>query len=178
MRHAKSFLAATILMSLTAPLRPGFGQSPIRLPSGYTTIPDGPGPTPHPSQLKSSSVRPPPDFSLNVYFDQSLPDARKQALQPIKDLLNKAKIGVPDDRIAYFRTALQPNSREVRGWSGEIHSVKQIKGGFLVNLRIYAKQEGMFDSTNMMERYSIINGRISYIGSFVPNDIPRVQIGY
>ncbi len=122
----------------------------------------------------------PPDFSLKVFIGHSTPEAQKEAWQPIKDLLNKARLGVPDDRIAYFQTVIlpEPYARQVWGWSGLIHSVKKVKGGTVVELRITASQSGMVDTANIIERYSILNGKIKYLGFYVPNDIPRVQVGF
>jgi hypothetical protein len=98
--------------------------------------------------------------------------------RPIRDQLNKARIGVPEDRIAYFRSVISPEARQVVGWSGMMQSVKKVKGGVVVDLRIYARQELMQDTANIIERYSLINGKVRYLGYYVPNDIPRVQVGY
>ncbi len=120
----------------------------------------------------------PPDYSLKVFYDHRLPQARKDSLEPVKDLLNKAKLGAPEERIAYFQSIIGPNETQVGGWAGLIHSVKPIQGGQLVELRVTAKQSGGVDTANIMERYSIRNGRIKYLGSYIPNDIPRVQVGF
>ncbi len=177
MLDSKPCFAAVILLLLLGLPEPGVGQDPGPRSDGFTTVPDGPGPVPYPYQPKRQA-QPPPDYSLKVYFDHRLPEAQKQALQPIKDLFNKAKLGAPEDRIAYFRTVISPQSRLVVGWDGLIHSVKPVKGGTVVELRVSARQEGMHDTVNIMERYSIINGKIKYLGSYVPNDYVRGQIGF
>ncbi len=177
MSNARPCFAAIILLLLSSLREPVFGQAPLPPANEMLPIQDGPGPVPHPKQ-PTFPVKPPPDYSLKVYFDHRLPEAQKQALQPIKELFNKAKLGPPEDRIAYFRSVISPEARMVEGWSGLIHSVKKARGGTVVELRIFAKQEGMADTANIMEQYSIINGKIRYIGSFVPNDIPRSQMGF
>ena len=99
-------------------------------------------------------------------------------LRPIRDQLNDAKIGIPDDRIAYFESVISPDAISVGGWRGLIHSFRRVKGGVIVQLRVFAIQSGMKDTANIMERYSLIKGKVEYLGSYVPNDIPRVQIGF
>ena len=121
-----------------------------------------------------------PDYTLKVIFDHRLPDAKKRELQPIKDLFDKAKLGPPKSRVAWFQNVIMPEPAErmVSGWEGLIHSVNPIKGGIVVELRITARQGGMVDTANIMERYSIINGKIRYLGFYEPNDMPRIMMGY
>jgi len=175
--NARPCFAAIILLLLSSLREPVFGQGPFPPADEMLPIQDGPGPVPHPKQ-PTFSVRPPPDYSLKVFIGHRLPEAQKEAWQPIKELFNKARLGAPEDRIAYFRSVISPEARKVVGWSGMIESVKKARGSTVVELRVYAKQEGMHDTANIIERYSIINGKIKYIGSFVPNDFPRVQMGF
>ncbi len=173
----KTCFAAVVLVLMAVRPAPALGQ----VTEGRVVMPGVPAPgvpgipyNPPPSRGPFA----PPDYSLNVYFDHRLTDAQKGALQPIADLLNKAKLGVPDDRIAYFRSVISPDATLVSGWHGSIESVKKVKGGIVVELRITARQSGMLDTANIMERYSIINKKINYLGYYVPNDTQRVQIGH
>ncbi len=182
----KACFAAIILMLVAG--RPEMASGQAADGQAGTAVPpvaDGPGPVPYVSPIPDPQpavprrqVFAPPDYSLNVFFDHRLPEAQKEALRPIKDLLNKAKLGAPEDRIAYFRTVISPEATLVSGWHGLIHSVKKVKGGTVVELRVTARQSGMVDTANIMERYSIINGKVKYLGFYVPNDMPRVQLGY
>lgn len=138
-------------------------------------VPDGPGPLAHRVARPRRQVDLPLDYSLKVYFNPRLPEAQKVVYQQLTDRLNKAKISVPDDRIAYFRSVIDPEARQVVGWSGEIRSFEKIKGGIVVNLRVGAVQDGMFDTASLMERYSITNGQIQYLGCYVPDDVIRAQ---
>ncbi len=178
MSSLKTCFAVIILMLLQGQSEEAFGQVPNRRAGA---VPSPIAESPPPPCLPAAPSRqegPPPDFSLRVYFGHNVPAARAKVYQPIKDFLNKAKLGVPNDRIAYFRTVISPDAQLVSGWSGMINSVTPVQAGVVVDLRIFAVQSGMYDTANIIERYSIINGKVNYLGFYVPNDTPRVQIGF
>ncbi len=175
-KHA--FIAVIVLL-LVGFLEAASGQFPIRRTRERTpAVADGPGPEAYRPLPPSREVGPPADYTLRVFFDHRYPEAKAKVYRQLKDQLNKARIGVPADRIAYFQTVISPDARQVGGWSGLIHSFKEVEGGLFVELRVSAVQDGMVDTANVMEQYLLVNGQVKYLGFYVPNDVPRVQVGY
>lgn len=97
--------------------------------------------------------------------------------QQVQEVLNKSKIGIPEERLAFFRKVINPNSIPVQGWRGIIESITPVESGVVVDLRIRAYQPGLVDSLYLMERYSIVDGQVHYLGAIIPKQKPRFQIG-
>lgn len=137
---------------------------------------------PMPPQNKNLGIyppSPPPDFALKVHYDkQHTPKAKAMAYQQVQDILNRARIGIPEDRLRYFRSVISPDSIRVQGWEGIIDSMTPVEAGVVVSLRVHAHQPGMADSVHLIERYSIINGEVNYLGAVVPPPRPRFQVGF
>ena len=141
-------------------------------------VPGGPGPRRMSSPAEESVFfppQPPPDFALRVDVDKTLmPKARLKSHQQVADFLGKAQIGVPDDRVAYFKTIIAPNTEPVVGWRGSIVKITPTDEGVVVSLRVHARRGRVLDFAHIIEHYSIVNGQVNYVGSFVPPNQNRI----
>ncbi len=88
------------------------------------------------------NLYPPADYSLKVTSNSRLPELQAKYHRRVRDLLNQARIGVPDDRVRYFRTVLSLSTAPVSGWHGAIDSIAPVDEGIVVELRIRANQGG------------------------------------
>jgi len=88
------------------------------------------------------NLYPPADYTLKVTSNSRLPELQAKYHRKVRDLLNQARIGVPDDRVRHFRTVLSPNSAPVSGWHGEIYSIAPVEEGIVVEIMIRANQGG------------------------------------
>jgi len=125
------------------------------------------------------NLYPPADYTLKVTSNSRLPELQAKYHRKVRDLLNQARIGVPDDRVRHFRTVLSPNSAPVSGWHGEIYSIAPVEEGIVVEIMIRANQGGgEANTTFLMERYSIVYGKIQYLGSYVPKNAAGFSVTF
>jgi len=117
----------------------------------------------------------PADLTLKVEVGPQITKSRAKTprqvayLQQVATLLNQVRIGVPNDRVQFFTKTISPNSPLVKGWHGYIEDVTPSDLGVVVTLRVHALQDHTIDSISLMEQYSIVNGEVTYIGSYVPH---------
>jgi len=166
-------LAATLMVMTHLPLAAGqdAGSGPVLLPVPVD-----------PSTGTNAGLRPAPqpDYSLRVWVGPLTPE---QAINPdrsdvakemealrekVKDHMNKAKLGVPEDRVRFFGSQWQ-NCPPVIGWNGVVYKVAPIKGGYAVTLQITAGMAGgATDSLHLFEHYTIVGGKVKYRGYTEP----------
>ena len=150
------------------------------LPVGLSVVASGkaPGRQAAPARAAESRLFPPADYTLKVFSDSRLAEPQAKFHRQVRDRLNQARIGVPEDRVRYFQTVISPDSVRVGGWHGTISSIAPIENGILVELNVTAVQSGMADTVSLMERYSIINGEVHYIGAYVPKNASRFSVTF
>jgi len=165
-------IVATLLVMTGPPLAVGqdMGQpneiDPGFIPRILPTWPAG--------QVAGQRPAAQPDFTLRVWVNKDFnddTDAGKQtaALQvQIRDFLNKARLGVPEDRVRFFEP-LWVNCPPISGWNGMVYKVAPINGGYAVTLSISAEEGGgVGDSTRLYEHYTIVGGKVKYRGCTLP----------
>ena len=164
MRETTHQLALPVVLIWLASTNLAVGQGPV---SKMGIIPN-PFVKPFPQENR--------DLVLKVSVHPQVPKARVKAYKQVADYLNKAEIGVPNDREQYFRTVISPNSPLVIGWHGFVEMITPVESGILVTIRVTARQEGVMDSISLIEQYSIVNGQVSYVGAVIPQADPRIII--
>ncbi len=166
MRKTTRQLALTVVLISMASTNLAVGQGPV---SRMGTIPN---PFLKPFSLENR------DLALKVAVHPQVPKARVKAYKQVVDYLNKAEIGVPNDREQYFRTVISPNSPLVIGWHGFVEMITPVESGILVTIRVTARQEGVMDSISLIEQYSIVNGQVSYVGAVIPQGDSRIVVKF
>jgi len=106
-----------------------------------------------------------------------LPNVQAKFQRQVSDLLNQARIGVPDDRVRYFQPFAAEHRMSVGGWDGAIEAITPTEDGLLVDLAVTARYGHLHDSATLMERYSIVNGVVHYVGSWEPKNRIRGFFG-
>ena len=132
-------------------------------------------PSPVGVEKANSRSAPQPDFSLQVWVSSVVANDKSDAgkmtaalHERIKDFMNKAKLGVPEDRVRYFEPRWIHNP-PISGWAGLIDQVKPIQDGYAVTLRINAVEGGgAYDNTHLYEHYTIVGGKVKYRGFTEP----------
>ncbi len=122
------------------------------------------------------------DLALKVVVHPAVAkdEVKQKVHQEVADLLNKGRIGVPNDRILYFQNLPTPTTLPFGGWSGMIEKITHREnGGFFIVLGIKAIYSGAHDTNMLYERYSVLDGKIKYLGCSIPPsaNYPYVQIG-
>ena len=133
-------------------------------------------------QARGQDRVPQPDFALDVWVattyvrDESDAGKEKLALyERVKDHMNKARLGVPDDRIRYFESQWE-NGPPIVGWTGLLADVKPIKGGYAVLVAVGAdKERRQADNIRFGEYYTIIGGKVRYQGYVPPRPYVKVH---
>ncbi len=117
-----------------------------------------------------------PDYTLKVWVAQ--PSAAEKSIdgkqtaalyERVRDHMNQARLGVPEDRINFFKPRWA-NNPPIIGWSGMVYGVKPIKGGYAVTLRILAVDlNNSRDILHLYEHYTIVGGKVTYRGYTEPS---------
>ena len=108
------------------------------------------------------------DMALKVEILPGLPRSKMVIHQEVAAYLTKSRIGIPDDRARFYDKMIQPESPLVKGWHGFIEQITPTDSGVIVTLRVQAVQERTMDNLSLLERYSIVNGRVTYLDCFAP----------
>jgi hypothetical protein len=183
-------MSKTLLM-MVAMLVPGFSQfswgqqvlngvpSDIRREQVKNTPqPNGPGVALE-TPLRLGKVIPPTNDlknspALTVTHDPSIQSLRLSfAHQRAAQILTQAELLPPNDRIEYFKESFKDSSRQIQGWNAMVSHIQAIEGGTIVTLRVYAKLDIGAASTYLIERYSVVNGKVSYQGAIPPANTPH-----
>jgi len=117
------------------------------------------------------------DYALKVDHKLGLLNHQEQLHRQVRDVLNAARIGVPDDRVRYFRDVVPLPNHQVQGWTGAIAAVEPIQNGVAVELEVRAEYGDLHDTATLMERYAIVDGEVHYVGSWVPRNFVRGVFG-
>ncbi len=117
----------------------------------------------------SFGQKPPPDLALKVeHHPQMFNKVQVKYATQVADRLNKARLEVPPGRLQYFQKMIQPDVEPFGGWHGVVEHIMPTDEGILVTLRVQPIRGHVSDPISLMEQYSIVNGEIHYIKSFVP----------
>jgi len=93
----------------------------------------------------------------------------------VKEFLNKAQLGVPDNRVQFFESQWE-NNPPIIGWNGMVQKVAPIKGGYAVTLKVSPIDlHGGYDSLRLYEHYTIVGGKVNYRGFTLPPPGPRFR---
>ena len=166
MRRLSVHLFAVPIMILATCTEVTFGQQRTSMPT----------PLPNTfSQLYPSSS--PRSLALKVQVNPKVDEDQAPFHKMVADALNNARIGIPDERFQFFSQIIKPDSPAVHGWLGMIDSITSTKSGLLVNVRVYPAQERTINTVAIIERYSIIKGKVVYVGALEPKNQPAVSFG-
>ena len=131
-------------------------------------------PNPTVGQDPGQRPDPPPDFALRVWVNTDFNDGTDAGKETaalhgrVKDFLNKARLGVPEDRVRFFEPQWE-NCPPIVGWKGMVYKVAAIKGGYAVTLEVGAVDSlGGNDSLRLYEHYMIVGGKVKYRGYTLP----------
>lgn len=120
-----------------------------------------------PQQVAVAQPRP-IESALKVEASPQVPKTQLNTYQDVAAVLDKKRIGVNVDRIQFFAANIDRNSATVTGWHGVVEQITPLDAGILVSIRVRAVQERTNDSLSLIERYSIVDGGVTYVDSYAP----------
>lgn len=119
-----------------------------------------------------------PGLALLVEANAELPEVQARRLLAIRDRLNRAKIGATRERVLYFQQFAAQHPVPIGEWRGAIELVTPTPNGILIDIAVSASYgSGETDTATLMERYSIVDDVVGYVGSWVPKNRIRFVAG-
>ena len=117
----------------------------------------------------------PVDRTLKLKVDSRIDPLEAESYEQLTNHMNTLKIGIPQDRIEHFSKAIGPKSPAVFGWTGYVQKVNRTRTGYVVQIRVHAAQEQSFDSFCVVEQYLVHGRNVTYMGSYVPEQMHRIR---
>ncbi|WP_337175602.1 hypothetical protein [Paludisphaera sp.] len=94
----------------------------------------------------------------------------------VAEVLSRAGLGIPQDRIDYFRANLPPGSEDVDGWEGRVVSVADSPQGLITTVRVHGRFKRKIDNLHLLESYLVDADGVHYLGAQSPRPQPRISL--